>query len=56
MEFMWDGSDESDRASGRGYASIIGGELCGRIYFFNGDHSEFRARPKGKRASPPTFP
>jgi len=38
---------ESDPASGRGYASIAEGELRGRIYFFNGDSSDFRATTKG---------
>ncbi len=46
IEFTWEGSDEMDPASGRGWASIENGELIGRIFFHFGDNSSFRAVKK----------
>jgi hypothetical protein len=44
IEFSWNGSDECDPASGRGWAiSGEDGSLTGRIYFHGGDNSAFRA-------------
>jgi hypothetical protein len=44
IEFSWDGNDEGDAASGRGWAWLSeGGELRGRIFFHLGDDSSFRA-------------
>ncbi|HVM15417.1 MAG TPA: hypothetical protein VM287_13965 [Egibacteraceae bacterium] len=44
VEFSWDGSDEGDPVSGRGWAALEdGGFLGGRIYFHLGDDSGFRA-------------
>jgi hypothetical protein len=43
-EFTWDGSDDCDHASGRGWAALQeDGALSGRIYFHLGDDSGFRA-------------
>ncbi|MFT3854157.1 MAG: hypothetical protein QM733_15655 [Ilumatobacteraceae bacterium] len=44
VEFSWDGFDELDPASGRGWA-VLGadGALRGRIFFHRGDDSEFWA-------------
>ncbi len=40
VEFTWDGQDESDLASGRGWAAIAeGGSLRGHIYLQLGDDS-----------------
>ncbi len=45
VEFSWDGSDECDPASGRGWAALDeDGSLVGHIYFHLGDDSGFRAR------------
>lgn len=44
IEFSWEGQDELDPASGRGWAVIEGGELRGRIFFHQGDDSAFRAK------------
>lgn len=44
VEFTFDGSDEGDRVSGRGWAVLAGPVLRGRIYFHQGDHSRFVAR------------
>jgi hypothetical protein len=44
VEFTWEGSDECDPASGRGWAALEeDGSLRGHIYFHLGDDSGFRA-------------
>ena len=46
IEFSWEGKDEMDPASGRGWATVgPDGSLEGRIYFHMGDDSSFRAEP-----------
>ncbi len=49
IEFSWEGQDEMDPASGRGWAVIENGELRGRTYIHLGDDSAFRAR-KGRKS------
>lgn len=44
IEFSWEGYDEMDRASGRGWAILEGNKLTGRLYFHMGDDSGFVAR------------
>ena len=44
VEFTFDGSDEGDRVSGRGWVVIDRQRLRGRIYFRQGDDSGFIAR------------
>ncbi len=47
-EFSWEGFDESDPASGRGWVVIEeDGLLRGHIFFHLGDDSGFRATRKG---------
>jgi hypothetical protein len=44
VDFSWEGMDECDPASGRGWAALDeDGSLFGRIYFHGGDDSGFRA-------------
>lgn len=44
VEFTWDGSDDCDRASGRGWAALEDdGSMNGRIFFHLGDDSGFTA-------------
>lgn len=44
VEFTWDGNDEGDRASGRGWAQVeADGSLRGHIFIHDGDDSGFRA-------------
>ena len=44
VEFSWQGSDEGDDVSGRGWAGLNpDGTLEGHIYFHLGDDSAFRA-------------
>jgi hypothetical protein len=44
IEFSWEGQDELDPASGRGWAVIENGELRGCIFIHFGDDSVFRAK------------
>jgi hypothetical protein len=44
LEFTWEGSDEGDQVSGRGWAALADdGTLHGRIFFHLGDDSSFHA-------------
>jgi hypothetical protein len=43
IEFSWEGQEELDPASGRGWAVIENAELHGRIFFHQGDDSKFLA-------------
>lgn len=44
VEFSWEGQDELDRATGRGWAAVgEDGALTGRIFFHLGDDASFRA-------------
>ncbi len=43
LEFSFEGSDEGDPVSGRGWALVQGSEMTGRIYFHLGDDSGFKA-------------
>jgi len=46
VEFSWEGHDDCDHASGRGWAvQEDDGSLRGHIYFHLGDDSGFRAEP-----------
>ncbi|MBN1629679.1 MAG: hypothetical protein JW990_07945 [Thermoleophilia bacterium] len=44
IEFSWEGCDEMDPASGRGWAVLEGKTLTGRLFFHMGDDSGFVAR------------
>jgi len=44
LAFTWEGCDEMDPASGRGWIQVDGGELTGHIFFHLGDDSGFRAK------------
>ena len=44
VEFTWDGNDEGDPASGRGWVRLEkDGTLSGHIFFHQGDDSGFKA-------------
>jgi hypothetical protein len=53
-EWSWDGNDEMDPASGRGWAVIQkNGTLNGKFFFHGGDKSGFTAtKVRGKKAEP----
>ena len=44
IEFSFDGSDEGDRISGRGWAVLEDDALHGRVLIHHGDKSSFRGR------------
>lgn len=46
VEFTWEGLDEGDQVSGRGWASLVDDETIeGHVFFHNGEDSSFRAKP-----------
>jgi hypothetical protein len=46
-EFSWEGVDEGDQRSGRGWAVLNSdGKLTGHIFFHNGDDSAFTCDPR----------
>ncbi len=55
VEWTWEGMDEMDPCTGRGWAILEGNELHGMIFFHQGDNSGFvvkraprQPRPKRK--------
>jgi hypothetical protein len=48
IEFSFDGSDEGDRISGRGWAVLQDDALHGRVLIHQGDESSFVARRAAK--------
>lgn len=55
VEFSWEGNDECDPVTGRGWA-VLGNDdtLSGRIYFHRGDDSRFRAARLQDESMPET--
>ena len=49
VEFTFEGFDEGDEVSGRGWAELKDGKLTGRITFHLGDESGFVARKAEKK-------
>jgi hypothetical protein len=46
VEFTWEGVDEGDQVSGRGWASLVDDETVeGHLFLHMGDDSSFRAKP-----------
>jgi hypothetical protein len=55
VEFPFDGHDEGNRISGRGWAVLTAGTLRGRMFLHNGDEWTFSAtrrvvRPRARAA------
>lgn len=51
VEFAWDGNDECDPASGRGWARLLkDGSLTGYVSIQRGDSSAFKAVPFHEKA------
>lgn len=48
VEFSWEGTDEMDQRSGRGWAVLDGDRLTGRLFFHMGDDSGFTAERQTK--------
>ncbi|HTX55405.1 MAG TPA: hypothetical protein VMD08_18525 [Candidatus Baltobacteraceae bacterium] len=52
VDFTWEGNDECDPASGRGWAKLLkDGSLAGHIYFHQGEDSGFKAIRMGEETS-----
>lgn len=50
IEFSWEGNDEMDPASGRGWAVLHGkNEIEGMLFFHFGDESAFKAMKRNVR-------
>jgi hypothetical protein len=48
IEFSWEGDDDGDQVSGRGWATLTEeGEVTGHLFIHLGDDSDFRATPFG---------
>jgi hypothetical protein len=46
VEFRWEGDDEGDQVSGRGWAVLVDDQTIeGHLFFHLGDDSTFRAAP-----------
>jgi hypothetical protein len=46
VDFTWEGVDEGDQVSGRGWAALVDRETIeGHLFFHLGDDSNFRAAP-----------
>ena len=46
VDFTWEGSDERDQVSGRGWAALVDDAMVeGHLFFHMGDNSRFRAEP-----------
>jgi hypothetical protein len=52
VEWTWEGMDEMDSCTGRGWAVLEGGELHGMFFFHQGDESGFVARRAPKQRRP----
>lgn len=47
LAFTWDGSDEFDPVSGRGWVKVNGKEMQGHLFIHLGDDSAFTAKKVG---------
>lgn len=46
VDFTWEGIDEGDQVSGRGWATLVDDDTIeGHLFFHLGDDSTFRAQP-----------
>ena len=51
VDFSWEGEDDGEPRSGRGWATLTDdGSLVGRLFFHMGDDASFRAEPMKDRA------
>jgi len=53
VEFSWAGYDESEPASGRGWARIDSGVMNGTLFIHQGDESTFVAHRESTTGRPP---
>jgi hypothetical protein len=48
VDFTFEGFDEGDEVSGRGWAELGSGKITGRVFFHQGEESGFEARKARK--------
>lgn len=51
VEFTWEGSDEGQPVSGRGWARLTGDHLNGQLFIHQGDETDFTAKRNPLRPS-----
>jgi hypothetical protein len=51
VEWSWEGRNDTDPACGRGWATLVDGELVGRLFIHCGDDSAFKARRQTRPAT-----
>jgi hypothetical protein len=51
VEWSWGGQSDTDPASGRGWATIVDGELVGRVFIHCADDSAFKGRHQTRTAT-----
>jgi len=56
VEFSWEGRNDADPVCGRGWATVDGNRLIGRLFFHNGDDSAFVALRQSPARSTASFP
>jgi hypothetical protein len=49
VEFSWEGNDEMDPVTGRGWAVIDGNQIQGMLFFHGGGESAFRVKKSKAR-------
>ena len=52
IEWSWEGRNDSDPSSGRGWARVENGKLVGRLFVHCGDDSAFEAERREAPAKP----
>ena len=53
IEWSWEGRSDTDPGCGRGWATLVNGELVGRIFIHCGDDSAFKAVRQSRPFKPP---
>jgi hypothetical protein len=51
VEFSWQGSDDGQPISGRGWALLGDGQIAGRLFIHQGDETSFTAKRTASKAS-----
>ena len=52
IEWSWEGHSDADPGCGRGWATLVNGELVGRLFIHGGDDSAFKAIKRSRPFEP----
>lgn len=52
IEWSWEGHSDADPGCGRGWATLVNGELVGRLFIHGGDDSAFKAIKRSRPFKP----